>query len=76
MAVIYEKRYEGGGAVRVHDDYLPRTESERRAADLAFELTVARLIRNGEIVVPGYEYLVGKEIVCELRREGAAYKTE
>ena len=31
MAVIYERKLEGGGAVRIHDDYAVKTEEEKQA---------------------------------------------
>ena len=68
MAVIYEKQLPGGGCIRLFDDYLPKTDEERRSAHRDFERTAEMLISTGQLKVDGVS--VGDKVKCTLvRRE-------
>ena len=64
MSVIMERTLAGGGVVRLHDDYLPKTEAEQRASERALELTIIQLVREGSLILPGIER--GSEIDCRI----------
>lgn len=70
MAVIMERTLAGGGVVRLHDDYLPKTEAEQRASERALELTIIQLVREGSLVLPGVER--GAEIDCKVVKRALA----
>lgn len=67
MAVIMERTLPGGGTVRLHDDYIPKTKEQRRMSEEALELTIIELVRQGSLVLPGVER--GAEIDCRVVRK-------